>query len=82
MGRFIFSIDQDGGPPVRRTCTHDDLETAQIAATRLLADLLREWPERVWGLNPCRIVVSDDTGLMLFSLEILPTLAPAAQAGH
>lgn len=77
MGRFYFHIESLGHRD------HDGLELptlvdAQHEALKTMAEMVGDMAEAFWGDPSWRLVVTDQTGLALLSLEVVGMLAPAA----
>jgi hypothetical protein len=58
-----------------------DVEAAKDAAVQILVEALRGASNRFWETESFRVVVADERGLTLFSLQMSATLA-AAMGGH
>jgi hypothetical protein len=63
--------DDDG------TMLADD-DAARIEAARVLGQLVNERPQDIWHDEPFRMTVTDETGLVVFILDIAAVAAPAA----
>ncbi len=53
------------------------LSDAKIEAARFVAELMRDRPEAVWQDEDLRVEVSDETGLLLFTIIVLGIDAPS-----
>jgi hypothetical protein len=78
MPRFFFHLehvrvvkDQDGSE-------HPDLEAAKLHAVRTVADTLAHEPQAFWDADAFRMTVSEADGLVLFTIEMFASMAPAA----
>jgi hypothetical protein len=58
----------------------DDITALRIELARFVGDLLKEHAELIWEDQDWRVDVTDDTGLILFAMEISATDAPATAA--
>ncbi len=54
-----------------------DIHSARVAAARSVAELLRGHADLFWGSKPWSMTVTDDGGLILFSLEVHGHSSPA-----
>ena len=77
MPRFFFHTEDGIKTPDEDGTELPDVEAAKRAATQLLADSLRNNSQLFWETENYRIVVADDDGLTLFTLELAAIIAPA-----
>ncbi|HEX4693142.1 DUF6894 family protein [Sphingomonas sp.] len=76
MPRYHFNIHDGTDVPDLEGVKLADLAAARIHATRYASDLLRDQQATFWNGNEWRMSVTDEHGLILFSLTFLATDAP------
>ena len=76
MPRYHFQLEDGIFVPDEPGMELADIHAARIQAVRSLSELINEHRERFWDDQPIRVVVSDDTGLTLFTLEAAAFEAP------
>lgn len=54
-----------------------DVKAARAAATKCVAEILKDNAERFWGSKPWCMTVTDAVGLILFSIEVHGQASPA-----
>lgn len=59
----------------------DGLEAARIEAARRIGKLLNEHARQIWAGEDWRMDVTDATGLILFTIQVSATDAPATMGG-
>ncbi len=77
MPRYHFNVYDEAPEPDRDGTLLPDLETARIEAIRFAGELLSGHPTRFRQGGQWAIDVTDETGLILFSLLFVATDAPA-----
>jgi hypothetical protein len=58
----------------------DDITALRLELARFVGDLLKEHAALIWEDQDWRVDVTNDTGLILFTMEICATDAPATAA--
>jgi hypothetical protein len=56
---------------------HDDIAAAKRHAAKLFGEILVSDPQIFWNADVFRMTVAKADGLVLFSLEMIATMAPA-----
>jgi hypothetical protein len=77
MPRFFFQVE---GPPDDWGTELPDLAAAKCEAVRYAGRLICEEAERFWDTADFAMTVTDENGLILFSLTLSGTEAPAIRA--
>ena len=80
MPRFFFHTEDGHRQNDEDGAELADIEAAKHAATQLLAESLRNNSQLFWDTENFRIIVADEAGLTLFSLELAVIIAPAMKA--
>ena len=78
----IFSFQTEGGigaTPDPVEVELDSLRDAQLEAVGFMGEALKDRPAKFWDHHEASVTVSDDTGLVLFTLTLSATLAPVLQ---
>lgn len=73
MATFFFHT-RDG---ITCESQHDSLQDAKREAARYLGRLIYDHPEKLWEAGDSSLAVSDERGLILFTIEVLGLDAPA-----
>jgi len=79
MPRYFFNT---ANGHVERDTEGEELrngDAAQGLAVRYLGDILRDNPPDIWGDGEFRVDVTDEAGLILYSLTVIGMIAPAAR---
>ncbi len=78
MQRYFFHT-QDGQSfhDADGTLLADD-DAARVEAARVLGQLVNEHPSHIWRDDQFHIVVTDESGLVLFQLELAAMNAPTS----
>ena len=76
--RYFFHTDGRGAFRDQEGTLLPNDESARVEAARVLGQLVNERPAGVWQDDEFRIVVTDETGLILFTLGVAAVVAPAA----
>lgn len=80
MPRYVFR-DQDGGSLLAGGGMElQDLAAAKRAALRLVAE--RGEDDGFWSAGATHVTVADETGLVLFCLDLTATLSPVIAGGR
>jgi hypothetical protein len=78
MPRFFFHIHDGQFLPDREGTELLNLREAKVQAVRLAGELLRDGNEAFWDGEEWQLEVTDEKGLVLFTLDFIATLAPSA----
>ncbi len=76
MAKYFFHAEGADSYPDEQGSDLADLEAVQLRAARMLGELLKEKAEEFWS-DGLRVHVANQTGLSLFSLEVVTTRSPA-----
>ena len=81
---MIFRFESDAGVHARQSWDADlgSVREAQIQAIQTLGELLSEDGSQFWVAEEVTMTVSDDKGLLLFSLDLSAVKAPALHSPH
>lgn len=83
MPRYYFGSVDGHREPDPEGLDLPDLDAARAMAARYTGDVLKSDPAQVWHNGQWRVEVTDDAGILLFTLLTLAIDAPAlARAGH
>jgi hypothetical protein len=80
LRRYHFHLEDGGVLEDEEGVELADLDAARCAAVRLLAEVLCDQPERFWTSETCQVTCTDEGGLVLFTVQMVATHAPAAPA--
>ncbi len=80
MARFHFHTDDGRSLRDGAGVELADLQAARLEAVRFTAELMREAPEALWREECLLMTVTDDSGLTLFTVNVLLTAAPGTRA--
>jgi hypothetical protein len=75
--RFHFRFEESNSSPEEQRLDLLDVDAAKCRALQFMSDILCDRPRKFWESETCRVTVSDRDGLILFSLDMVATLAPA-----
>ena len=78
MRRYFFHLENGSVLEDQEGVDLPDLEAAKCAAVQLLAEILCDQPGRVLATETYQVTCTDEDGLMLFKVQVVVTLAPAA----
>ena len=76
MPRFHFNVRDGSDHPDLEGCELPDIEEARMHAARYAGDLLAGDPKTFWDGTDWRMEVTDEKGLILFSLMFVAIDAP------
>jgi hypothetical protein len=79
MNRYFFHTEDGHYIADMEGTELPDLAAARCDAVQLLVDLLDKQPEVFWRNESFRVIVSDDSGITLFRIELSAVMAPALQ---
>jgi hypothetical protein len=77
MSRFHFHLTSTHDIPDADGVELPSLQEARCYAVRMMAEVLCTSPERYWETECYRVTATDDSGLTLFTVEIVSTDAAA-----
>ncbi len=77
MPRFFFNVHDGVEMPDLEGVELPDLRSARNEAVQLSAGMLRDAPEQFWNHQEWAVDVTDESGLILFTLTFVGTQAPA-----
>jgi hypothetical protein len=77
MARYFFNIEDGASIPDKTGTELPNLRSARMEAVRLSGKLLHEEPDLFWDSgDDWKMIVTDDAGLILFSLHFAASGAP------
>lgn len=76
MPRYFFNVSHGRLDADDEGAEMTDIGDAKIEASKLLAEILRDAPLGLWR-DDLQISVADDRGLVLLTIDIVATEAPA-----
>ena len=77
MPRYHFNIQDGQDYPDLVGSEYPDLESVRTEAVRRSGELLRDNARSFWGGSGWKLVVTDETGMILFALHFLAVSSPA-----
>jgi hypothetical protein len=77
MSRFFFHLTHSEDARDEAGVELEGVHQAKCHAVKMIADALCETPEKFWETETYRVTVTDARGLLLLSVEMVSTLAPA-----
>ncbi|HEU4683859.1 MAG TPA: hypothetical protein VFS39_05090 [Nitrospira sp.] len=81
MPRFLMNIVDSERQNLVSGLHAPDLRTARTMALETACSAIAKDPDAFWAAGEWQMIVTDEGGLILFTLEMNATVAPAA-AGH
>jgi hypothetical protein len=82
MPRYHFNVRDGTAIPDDEGTVLADLKAARHAAIQLAGALLRDNPEGFWTGEDWQMDVTNDVGLILFSLHFMATDAPSVSGSR
>jgi hypothetical protein len=79
MARYYFHTEDGRCHPDRDGLELPDLQTVRTEAVCALCEIVKEDPATFWEDGAFRLTVSDESGLMLFMLDLSAVMAPAVR---
>ena len=76
MARYFYVIEDGETIPDRVGSEHQTLAEARHEAVRVMAELLPSRMDDLFDHETLRIVTTDETGLVLFTVETSAVIAP------
>jgi hypothetical protein len=80
--RFYFQTEDGRCYPDENGTELPDVASACIEASTVLGSFLQEKPREFWAHDNLSLKVSDQTGLVLFTLNLSVTLGPVMNGQH
>jgi len=77
MTRYFFHNEDGRCYPDKAGVELADMKAVRRTALLVLTEMLREHVEEFWKTETWRVIATDETGLVLFTLETTAMLAPA-----
>jgi hypothetical protein len=77
MTRFFFHFEHVKVVKDQAGSEHPDLVAAKLHAVKKFAEILADRPQVFWDSDIFRMTVAKADGLVLFTLEMVGSLAPA-----
>ena len=77
MPRYCFNVRKDSHTPSSVGVELDNVRAARLEAIRLMGDELRHKPDEFWTDQEWYIEVTDDRGLILFTMFSAALGSPA-----
>ena len=68
MPRYFFNIKKDNHPPDVEGVDLPGLDAARLEAVRVMGEDLKHHPDAFWDDEDWQIAVSDERGLVLFTV--------------
>lgn len=79
MPRYFFHLEHAREVRDEMGVELSDLAAAKCHAVQMIAEMLCGGPQAFWDADQYRVTVAD-SGLTLFSVELISTMAPALRA--
>jgi hypothetical protein len=79
MPRFHFNIRNGSFGPDESGTDLPDLQSARVQAIAFTGELLKDHSRAFWESADWQMTVTDDRGLVLFTVHVLATDAPVLQ---
>jgi hypothetical protein len=76
MVRYFFTVEDGQARTDAEGTELPSLQAAKHDAVQILSDALRNNAEAFWRAPTFSVVVRDETGLVLFTLDLSATMAP------
>jgi hypothetical protein len=80
MPRYFFHTEDGSCFPDEQGSVLPDLEAAKVAALCTFGELLREMQAEFWKEGGLRLIVQDEAGMTLFTLDMSVIGSPVLQA--
>jgi hypothetical protein len=77
MSRFFFHVEHVKVVKDEAGSDHQNVDAAKLHAVKKFAEILAETPQVFWDSDIFRMTVAKADGLVLFTLEMVGSLAPA-----
>jgi len=82
MPRYFFHLTHSEEIRDETGVELESVHSAKCHAVKMIADALCKDPDSFWSADTYRVTVSDSTGLVLLSVEMISTLAPVLMPTH
>jgi hypothetical protein len=79
VAKYFFHIDDGERHPDARGIDLPDVETARLHAARSLGERLMADPESFWRADELRVDVTNESGLLLYTIHCAGVIAPAGR---
>lgn len=80
MPLYFFHLTTSHDTPDDRGSEHDNIDAAKCHAVKMIADVLCETPHKYWETEVYRVTVSNETRLVLFTVEMVSMDAPSIKS--
>ena len=80
--RYYFQTEDGRCYPDRDGTELPDVAAACVESAKVLADFLKYKPRELWAHDCLSVQVSDDAGLVLFTLNVSVTMSAAMNGRH
>jgi hypothetical protein len=77
MPRYFFHLTSSYDKPDAEGTELEDLDAARCHAVKLIADVLCDSPREYWKAEIYRVTVTDESRLILFTVEMISMDAAA-----
>jgi hypothetical protein len=78
--RYFFHSETDSRSTDIEGMDFASPDLARAEAIKLCAQMMHEAPRSFWGSRPWSITITDDTGLILWNIDVDATSSPAGRA--
>ncbi|GAA3254414.1 DUF6894 family protein [Sphingomonas yabuuchiae] len=75
--RFYFSVSGEARAPDQLSFDFESMDRAKVEAACFLADLIRSEPMDIWQTDELSVEATDEVGLVMFTITVLASDAPA-----
>ena len=79
MARYHFNIEDGLSYPDREGAEFPDLDSARIEAVRRSGTLLRDSAVNFWNGDAWKLIVTNSSGLIMFTLHFVAVNSPVTQ---
>jgi hypothetical protein len=76
MSRYYFHLTLPKAPRDKVGQELENVQAAKCAAVQLIADRLCSHPQAFWDADAHRVEVANESGLMLFAIDLFTTTSP------
>jgi hypothetical protein len=77
MSKYFFHLTTAHDTPDDQGTELNGLDEARWYAVKMIAEVLCNSPEQYWEVEVYRVTVTDEAGLILFTVEVVSTDAAA-----
>ena len=82
MFRYFFHTSDGRSLFDREGMEFDSATAAKIEAVRMMGEVLKDQATEFWDTQALKLIVTDETGLILFVLDLSAVEAPALSAAR